>query len=65
MLTAPPPVPLRLSLPATATCQMTALTLNSAQDPVAPLSSPSWTSHTGRGESDSEADPGPDWRLNI
>lgn len=41
--TAPPPVPLRLSLPATATCQMTAQTRSSARDPAAPLFSHFWT----------------------
>lgn len=56
MPTAPPPVPLRLSLPATATCQTTAQTRSSAQDPAAPLCSHFWTSLTGRGKSGSDAD---------
>lgn len=37
--TAPPPVPPRLSLLVTATCQTMAQTLSSARDPAAPLSS--------------------------
>lgn len=49
MPTAPPPAPLRLSLPATATCRTTAQTRSSVQDPAAPPSSHFWTWLTGRG----------------
>lgn len=42
MLTAPPPVPLRLSLQATATCQTTVQILSSVQVPAAPPFSLSW-----------------------
>lgn len=55
MHTAPPPAPPQLSLRATATCQMTAQTQSSAQDPAAPRFSPFWTSLTGRGKLDSIA----------
>lgn len=55
MPTAPPPVRLRLSPLATATCQMTAQTLSSAQDPAAPPFSHFWTWLTGSGKSNSEA----------
>lgn len=42
MLTAPPPVPLQLSLQATATCQTTVQTLSSVQVPAAPPFSLFW-----------------------